>query len=977
MCLLGLLLVISLGQIQPVAAQWQRLSLDGIWQFKLASDADAAQRYQRFYEEGYDTSSWDRIKVPSNWAILGFEQPSWVDGSEAEGFYVSVFTAPPEAREQRALLHFDSVWVCAEVWLNGQAIGRHDSGFTPFAIDVTELIRPGGQNRLAVRVRQQIPALQFKFDTNDDWALAGIYHSVWLEFMPRHLYISSVEVETDLDQAYRDAQLRARVLVSRNEPENYFHLSDPFVVRATLKDPNGSEIITRSVETRIRGGHNGNDVTTTLPVNCPRLWTAETPYLYQLDIELIRDGKVVHAWSDQVGFREVSTAGGILRINGRPVKLRGVARHDEHPDVGRATCYEHWLEDIRLMKAANINAVRTAHYPPAEGFIRLCDQMGLYVIEEIPLGYGGDRMDNPIFAAGMLLRIQETIQRDRNRPSVIIWSFGNEDPFTPLHRDGLRIIKGLDCTRPVLMPFRAELDLPSEVDILAPHYWLAVDNDRLVAASDRPVIATEYTHALGPDDFGELKQRWQSIVRHPSGAGAMIWLWADQGLRRPKDGRPIYDPLKDMDRYTRKGSELVRHSDAGQGYIYDTHGHWGADGIVDCNRSPQRDYWEVKAVYAPIRVLQERIPFVCGQGSVFIEVSNDYDFLDLSFARLQWRLYSDADLIQAGTMSVSAPPHTTATIQIPTDRIDPAARPATYYLHLIWTRPDGSEITTHSVRFGLDSAPQPKGRMNVSPTLSEDGDRLTVCVGPIKYVFDRSSGQLARILLGEKPFMGRSRPVVWRPAGYCQALRYYAQGKRYDWDLYLTDCPVVVKDWQVRSINTAVDIYADVEYQHDPNNKIQCELTYRIAQDGELQVEFDLRPQLDVPDLPEIGLEFRLFSSVRRLLWLGDGPLDSAPGKDAATYFGWWNFAADQPYAAGTKWDIEWARLVFEDNVVLHVRDCQAVRLEKDRFRVLTHLAAPWTKNGPPETPQWRLSGGKDSVSHGSFKIVPLFPDDQ
>ena len=309
-----------------------------------------------------------------------------------------------------------------------------------------------------------------------------------------------------------------------------------------MKTTAGEVVQKKAKVVRIRGWHQGNDFTLNMEVEKPAHWTAETPNLYELEITLTTEGALVDRWVDQIGFREVSTDGGIFRINGQEVKLRGVARHDQWPDVGRATRREHWIQDIELMKAANINAVRTAHYPPNEGFVRLCDEYGLYVIEEIPLGFGGDRLWEPSYAQAMLLRIYETMNRDLNRPSVVVWSFGNEDPFCALTLTGLKVIKGLDDTRPTLMPYRAEYELPKEVDIYAPHYWTTDDYDRLGAEATRPIISTETTHAIGPDDFGEFERRWKALSQHPAGAGAMIWEWADQGLRRSTRGQDVHAP---------------------------------------------------------------------------------------------------------------------------------------------------------------------------------------------------------------------------------------------------------------------------------------------------------------------------------------------------------------------------------------------------------------------------------------------------
>ncbi len=956
----------------------ESVSLNGPWHFKWVADAKQADPYRWFFEKGFDFADWDTITVPSNWALLGYEDPRWVDGSPAEGFYFRTFTVPQAAKGLRTVLHFDGVWVSAEVWLNGQALGRHDSGFTPFAFDITNALKAGETNILAVRVRQQIPALQYKFDANDDWALAGIYRDVWLEFMPSEMYIASVETETDFDTLFQNADLKVRVFITRFADADYFAPSAPFEIRAILRDANGREVTRQSRTVTINNAHNGNDFTLSMRVESPAPWTAETPTLYTVSVELVRDGRTTHNWQDRVGFREVSTAGGVLRVNGQAVKLRGVARHDEHPDVGRATRREHWLQDIKLMKAANINAVRTAHYPPAEGFIRLCDEMGLYVIDEIPLGFAGERMQNPIYAAGMMLRLHETMQRDRNRPSVIVWSFGNEDPFTPLHLAGLRAIKGLNPTRPVLLPFRTEHDLPDEIDIFAPHYWLAERNDKLAAQSTRSVITTEFTHALGRRDFGEFEQRWQALIQHPTGAGGMIWLWADEGLRRPVNGRDVLHPMEDKDKFERKDGRLVRESDAGPSEIYDTHGHWGADGIVDSDRTPQRDYWEVKAVYAPVEVVSDRIVFKPGQESVFVDIHNGYDFLDLSTVDLSWRLFRNAERLESGRTHLQAPPHATATLEIPTTAIKAGDTEAVYYIHLTSTRPDGSEITTESVRLGFDAAPQPTGPARTQqPQVSQAQGRTIVTIGPARYEFDSASGQIAAISVDGKPLAGPSNLVVWRPATYCERNRLDLRPNQHDWNTYMQGLTGVARKWNVTQSGQAVVIAAETEYRADDLNYVAARITYRISASGTLHVDLEVEPHLDVPEIPEIGIELATPKGLKAMQWLGEGPLDSRPGKAEATYFGWWQAAPEAPIAQGTKSGLEWAQLAYASSAVLHVRNCAGVRLENlgeqnRALRILTNVAAPWTKNGPPERREWQLNLAESKTLGGSFEIVPI-----
>ena len=259
------------------------------------------------------------------------------------------------------------------------------------------------------------------------------------------------------------------------------------------------------------------------------------------------------------------------------------------------------------MKAANINFIRTSHYPPAEGFLDLCDSMGMYVEDEVPWGTAATmRTILPLrrpWPAGAGDGV-----RDVNHPAIVIWSVGNEDPLTTLHVDALRMVKGLDPTRPLLMPWRAEEWLPPEIDILAPHYFTAPQYDELAAHATRPVVTTEFTHAFKEQGFGGLEERWTALTKHPAGAGGAIWMWADQGL--------------DCERQDAAGDD-------------------GSDGIVNADRSPQRDYWETKAVYAPVSLGAKLLEFVPGQSALRVPIVNGYDFTNLNTVGIRWKLMEE------------------------------------------------------------------------------------------------------------------------------------------------------------------------------------------------------------------------------------------------------------------------------------------------------------------------------------------------
>jgi beta-galactosidase len=936
---LGVLLALSSAAAQPAADT--RLSLSGQWQFTLARTPEQAERLAHFYEPAFDAQAFRPIPVPSNWALEGFEEPMYGRLSAAgEGFYLHNFQVPDALTGKRVLLHFDGVWSSAEVWLNAIPLGRHDSGFTSFAFDVTQALKPG-ENRLAVRVRQLTK--DYLFDTNDDWSLGGIFRDVWLENMPLDRYIDRVETSTTFDEQFQDADLNIRVLVmqSRNRA-----VASDYALRLALTGPDGKTVEQDDVPVPAHP-NTGRDTLYKMRVRAPAKWTAETPSLYHLRVDLLENGQVTHSRSHAVGFRQVSVRGGVLRVNGQPIKLRGVCRHDEYPDVGIATRREHWLQDIQLMKAANINAVRTVHYPPAQGFIDLCDEMGMWVEEECPMGYGGDLGSDPSFAASTLLRAYETVTRDRNHPSIIIWSVGNENPLTAQHLASMRAVKGWDSTRPVLLPWHRELWMPPEVDILAPHYPTAAEAEALTAASDRPVVSTEYTHALGEVGFGGLEDTWRGLTDHPAGAGGFIWMWQDQGLKR------------------------IRHTDHGD-EPYILLNPEGIDGIVRADRSPQRDYWETKAVYAPVDIAAATLPFQPGQATVRVPVRNDFDFSDLATVEIRWKLMADDRQLAARSTRAQAAPHTVGAFDLPLAAITKVEPGVAYYMQISFLHPDGGEITERSVEL-LPAGPiLPREKPSV-PVEVRRGSTVSVTAGRAVYEFDSKTAALTSVKIDGRPLITACRPTIWRAPNSEELAIYKRTGhvevNLPDLDHYSTR----VKSWRVTQEGGGAIINATAEHRVDERNVFAADYQYRVLADGSLCVRYSIRPTIQAPWIPEVGMMLQGRADLGTLRWLGLGPLDAYPNLKMAAIFGLWTGQAGAERAQGTKAGVRWAELLDSAQSGFRVAGSDYVRLESPgRLRVLTAVEGRPSKFRRPDPPTSRLDVGPDTVIRGGFILTPV-----
>ncbi|WP_084442014.1 glycoside hydrolase family 2 TIM barrel-domain containing protein [Termitidicoccus mucosus] len=929
------------------------ISLNGIWQFALApTDMDTAALAD-FYQPDFHSQNFKPSPVPSNWTVLGYEEPvyrGFKDNKASEGFYLHDFTPPENWKNRRVLLHFGGVWSSAEVWLNGTRLGRHDSGYTSFAFDITDKFKAGETNRLAVRVRQV--TREYKFDVYDDWTLGGIYRDVSLEAMPQKRWIDSVVTQTVFDDLFRDADLRVRAMVGDRHkntlPGNYPSPGELYDLRVTLSTNEGIEVARQQLTVP---AHTSTDreLRLTLRVQSPRHWNAETPYLYNLRVDLLEKGEVAHTRTERVGFRQISTDGGVFRINGQAVKLRGVNRHDEHPDVGRATTREHWLQDITLMKAANINFVRLAHYTPARGFIELCDELGMYVGNEVSIGGAGDLMYDPSFSAAALQRSHETVVRDINSPSIVYWSIGNEDPLTSIHMASVKLVKALDPTRPILLPWRWEEWLPPEIDMLAPHYWHPREYDRLAGRSNRPIITTEYTHAYGTDGFGGLEARWRELTKHPSGAGGAIWLWADQGIKTP-----VQKPKAKSDDRS-GGDEYLRIDSAG----------W--DGIVDAYRNPTRDYLETKAVYAQVYPATDKITFTPGDASARIPIQNDFDFTDLDAVKIAWSIHEDENELASGSGSISGQPHSVSAFKLPLEKLKTIRAGKTYYAWFIFTDAAGAEITRKAVELVPLAKSSPRISTPLKLTVSQ-GENVAVTVGGARYVFDPKTGHLVSAALRDKTLITDLSPVIWRKLDDSEVSVVGRRAAREASDLNRYTPSATT--WNVTEENGRVAIHATVDYAIDEKNRFTTTYRYEIGTDGSLDARYEILPEVTVPCVPIVGMTVQSAPEFSAIRWLGLGPGNAYPNKRSAPILGVWAGAAGSADIAGTK-AMRWLERTGAGGGfrILNVGYFEHDASAPDTLRILSGVLGRPEKGRKPDDSVPQLATGSGEPFVGFLKI--------
>lgn len=928
------LLLMQLAMPSVMAQTSVTISGDSDWLFRYAkteAEADAIVA-DGFFKPGYAAQLFSKVYVPSNWAVQGFEEPVYRGFSDktktndsgdtaSEGLYIKHFTLPSSFGGKRVLLNFGGVWNSAEVWLNGKPLGRHDSGYTSFSMNVTG-VAVKGDNTLAVRVRQVYPG--YKTDTYDDWTLGGIYRDVTLTAMPKSRWIDRVTAVTDFDAAYRDARVTLKMMIADTHketlPGNYRSPGNPYSLHVTLTDADGKAVCDETVSCQSHTT-TSREQQLTLMVRNARKWTAETPHLYSLNVDLIEtDGRVVQSHSERIGLRKVETRDGVLRVNGQPVKLRGVNRHDEWPTVGRATTREHWLKDLELMKQANINYVRAAHYQHAKGFIEMCDSVGMYVGAEVSLGGAAGRMYDPSFVGPVMVRVNETVVRDLNNPSIIYWSVGNEDPLTDMHLKAVKCVKALDPTRPVCLPWNADETLPEEIDILAPHYWTAHEYDSIASRSKRPIITTEYVHAYGEMRFGGLEDCFRSLTRHPAGAGGAVWMWADQGL---------YTPVpKDTKRYKsiEKDSLYLRIDAAG----------W--DGITDSYRHPTRDFWEVKSVYCPVYPVSARLSGDCSQ--MDLTMRNDYDFLTTEGLTIAYRVMVDGRQTASGVSEMDVQPHGEGVLHIAKTGLKSLKAGQTAYVIVTVKAADGHELGSKSME--LVSVPLSVGK-DVKLDLTDNADAITVTAGKCSFVFSRKTGM----------------PDGMRPAFWHKLNDGDITGKtRIKGESFMTE----VTQMTARQAADGVTVSVKADMIVNDSNRVAGDFTFRVTPQGDMVVAYSMTPQVTVKNLPLIGMALETLPRQ----WFGLGPEDAYPNKKAAPLMGLYD-ARKWSGTRAARWiDTDMGRVVLTPSVGDYAyidRDAA----DSPVMRVVSHVQGR-SEKGRLNDERYKIVSGE--TYSGTFRIV-------
>jgi len=879
------------------------LSLNGTWNFFWVKDA--FNRPTDFFKTNFDDKSWATIQVPGIWEHYGYgdlqyvnngypwrnqfesNPPKFPEENDHVGSYRRVIDLPANWKGKTVLAHFGSVTSNMYLWVNGKFVGYSEDSKMEAEFDLTKYLVPG-KNLIAFQVFRWCDGTYL--EDQDFFRLSGVARDCYL-YARNASNVADLRATPDLDAQYKDATLKVDLQLTKNAQADLI-----------LCDAKGQEVAKASVK-------GSGKLTTTMNVSNPAKWTAETPVLYTLKTILKDGANVLEVIPVKVGFRKIEIKNAQLLINGKPILIKGVNRHEMDPDRGYYLSKERMIQDIQIMKQFNINAVRTCHYPDDNFWYDLCDQYGIYMVAEANIeshgmGYGDRTLaKNPQYKVAHMERNQRNVQRNFNHPAIIIWSLGNEAGFGPNFEQCYTWIKAEDKSRPVQYEQARQNDF---TDIFCPMYY-DYNNCERYAKGDakKPLIQCEYSHSMGNSDGG-FKEYWDLIRKYPKYQGGFIWDFVDQSQRiKNANGVEIYGYGGDFNKYDASDNNFVDN------------------GLIGPDRIPNPHMYEVGHFYQNIWAT----PVDLQKGT--ISVYNENFFRDLSSYMLEWQLLADGEPVQAGAVTdLKVNAHDSLTVQLPYDlttvcpskelmlniafklksaeNLLPAGfkvasnqltvRPATFQtLELKNCTPSNVEI------------PQPTIQDNDYHFLQVNGDNFAI-------EFNKWSGYLTKYKVNGMDLMKEGSeltPNFWR-APTDNDMGASLQRKFAVWNN--PEIKLVKLDKAIENGQAVIKAEYDIKAV---SGKLY--LTYTISNTGSILVNQKLVASKDakVAEMFRFGMRMQMPYNFDISDYYGRGPIENYIDRNHVTDLGLYKQTADEqfypyirPQETGNKTDIRWWKQV-------------------------------------------------------------------
>jgi beta-galactosidase len=891
------------------------INLNGTWRFNWVRKP--ADRPVDFYKTNYDISNWKDIKVPGHWELQGYGVPIYTDVSypfpnnepfiphdyNPVGSYKRDFNIPADWNDEEIYIQFSGVRSAMYLWVNGKKVGYSQGSKTPAEFNLTDYIKTG-VNQLAVEIYRFSDGSYL--EDQDYWKVSGFERDVYLYARPK-THIRDFFAHANLDETYTHGQFKLEVELNKTDSK-----AESKTVNIQVLD--GDRIlINRDIKTSLKQGDNQVSFSGEIPN--VRKWTAETPELYDMQISLKASNKKdIEVIRRKIGFRTSEIKNGLLQINGVPIVIRGVNRHEHDADHGRVITEESMIKDIELMKQFNINAVRNSHYPNRERWYELCDQYGLYLVDEANIeAHGCDPYNKektlankPNWKKAFLNRTQSMFQRSKNHASVIIWSLGNETGRGQNFHATYDWLKKHDSSRPVQSE---DSGLESNTDIFCPMYdrmWEMMKYAEKVQT--RPLIQCEYAHAMG-NSVGNLKDYWDLIHKQRQLQGGFIWDWVDQTFRKE----------------TEKGDTIFAYGGDMGIFKIKNDSNFCANGLVTSDRKIHPHIWEVKKVYQPIAF--EKIDHASNQ----FKIINRHDFIDLTAFDFSWTLKEDATKIASGQLNgILLKAHEEKNITIPYPVIDPKAGKE-YFLELQANSkkkmplvPQGHLVAWEQFQLPVSKVISAKAASTLGKVkLKENKNELSLIAGDIQIRFSKQTGSLSSYQIDGKELMAQDlKPFFWR-AVTDNDLGNGMPAKCQVWKE--AGAKAQVLSFESKKLNNqVVEVTISLNL---PTVSSKYQTRYLIYGNGDIKVKNTYHPEAnDIPMLPRLGMQMQLPKAFNQIEWFGRGPQESMNDRKTGYPVGHYKSSVAEQYhpyvrpqETGNKTDLRWMALTNEQFLGLMV----------------------------------------------------------
>ena len=883
-------------------------SLNGQWHFQLFPQPEKVP--SNCIEVDFDDSSWPEITVPSNWQLQGYDKPIYtnikypftdtppfVPKDNPTGIYRSSFQLPIAWQERKQTIIFDGVNSAFHLWCNGVWVGYSQDSRLASEFDISEYL-VADKNQLTVMVLRWSDGSYL--EDQDMWWLSGIFRDVTLLSKPK-VGIKDVTICTDLDACFNHGALRISTQLSEQ--------NQSYKVQAQLFDAQSNSVTTpllASFGEQIVDEKGGvKDLAKhSIAVQSPHQWSAESPYLYRVVVSLLNsDGEVVDCEAYQVGFRVVEISDGQLKLNGKALLIRGVNRHEHHPEKGHAISYQDMLTDIKLLKQNNFNAVRTAHYPNHPKWYELCDEYGLYVVDEANIETHGQfpmsRLSNDLsWLNAYMRRMTRMVERDKNHPSIIIWSLGNESGIGHNHHALYQWTKLKDPTRPVqyegggantaatdiIVPMYARVNedvlLPNAADVV-PKFsikkWLSMPNEQ------RPLILCEYAHAMG-NSLGSFNKYWQAFRDYPRLQGGFIWDWVDQGLTKTDDN----------------GQQFWAYGGDFGDQINDR--QFCINGLLFPDRTPHPELFEVKKA-------QQFYQFMLlDSENISVKVRSENLFIDANNETIRWTVTEQGEVIASGEVALQVQAQNEQ-ILVLLEAYPPQKAGCDYFLNLEVLLTDdkpwaekGFVVATEQMplkpTLGLANICLAKGD---APELIETEETITINGLGFQVEIDKQQGEInewivdgvSKLLQGPKDNFFRA--PLDNDIGTSEADCVDPNAWTTRWQTAgLSN--LMVKCLTIEAVALKHKVIVNVQFGHyfNDNLLITSQWQYTFNSEGRVLIDVNVQAAKSLPPLPRVGMQLVVEDISDEVKWFGRGPHENYPDRISSAHIGRYSCSVEE-----------------------------------------------------------------------------------